>query len=306
VSSVEWVETTGKTVEEAQEAALDQLGIDHDDAEFEILEEPRAGLFGRVRGEARIRARVAPKAPRPKQDRRPRRKARTGNDRGRGRGEGAGSDEGRGSEESTEVQGEQEQRVSDEANGDERRDGDRRRASRDGGGRRSGSSRPREDDDRPILSAQEEGELVAEFLRGLVGAFALDAEVRISPVDEDTVQVDVDGDELGLLVGPRGNTLSALHELSRTILQRKAGGGFQGRVRVDVAGYRAKRREALAKFAAQIAEQVISTGKASALEPMNPPDRKVVHDTANEIPGVSTRSEGEEPRRYVVIEPSPS
>ncbi|HET7523029.1 MAG TPA: Jag N-terminal domain-containing protein, partial [Acidimicrobiales bacterium] len=71
---MEWVETTGKTLEEAREAALDQLGVDEIDAEFEVLEQPKAGLFGRVRGEARVRARVKPTAPRAKEDRRDRRR----------------------------------------------------------------------------------------------------------------------------------------------------------------------------------------------------------------------------------------
>src|SRR5579872_5443216 len=71
---MEWVETTGSTLEEAKEAALDQLGVDDGDAEFEVLEQPKAGLFGRVRGEARVRARVKPTAPRAKEDRRDRRR----------------------------------------------------------------------------------------------------------------------------------------------------------------------------------------------------------------------------------------
>src|SRR5215467_1165234 len=75
---MEWVETTGRTVDDAKEAALDQLGVDERDAEFEIVEEPRTGLFGRMRGEARVRARVRPKAPRPKVDRRDRRRRRSG------------------------------------------------------------------------------------------------------------------------------------------------------------------------------------------------------------------------------------
>ena len=70
---MEWVETTGKTVEEAKDAALDQLGVDEQDAEFEVVEEPRTGLFGRTRGEARVRARVRPTQPRPKVERRDRR-----------------------------------------------------------------------------------------------------------------------------------------------------------------------------------------------------------------------------------------
>ena len=66
---MEWVETTAKTLDEAREAALDQLGVGADDAEFDILEEPKPGLFGRVRGEARIRARIRPTQARPKQER---------------------------------------------------------------------------------------------------------------------------------------------------------------------------------------------------------------------------------------------
>src|SRR5436309_9454433 len=71
---MEWVETTGKTLEEAKDAALDQLGVAEDDAEFEVVEEAKLGLFGRVRSEARVRARVRPTAPRPKDDRRDRRR----------------------------------------------------------------------------------------------------------------------------------------------------------------------------------------------------------------------------------------
>src|SRR3954449_3791241 len=73
---MEWVEVTGRTLEEAKEAALDQLGVDEQDAEFEILEEPRSGLFGRTRGEGRVRARVRPASVRPKVERRERRKRR--------------------------------------------------------------------------------------------------------------------------------------------------------------------------------------------------------------------------------------
>ncbi|MST34570.1 hypothetical protein GHK86_17810, partial [Acidimicrobiaceae bacterium USS-CC1] len=71
---MEWVETTGRTIEEAKEAALDELGVDEQDAEFQILEEPKLGLFGRIRSEGRVRARVRPTTPRAKEDRRDRRR----------------------------------------------------------------------------------------------------------------------------------------------------------------------------------------------------------------------------------------
>ena len=75
---MEWVETTGRTVEEAKDSALDQLGVDEEDAEFEILEQPKLGLFGRLRAEARVRARVRPTTPRPKEDRGRRRRRPAG------------------------------------------------------------------------------------------------------------------------------------------------------------------------------------------------------------------------------------
>jgi hypothetical protein len=71
---MEWVETTGRTLDEAKEMALDQLGVAAEDAEFDVVEEPRSGLFGRVRQEARVRARVRPTSPRPKADRRDRKR----------------------------------------------------------------------------------------------------------------------------------------------------------------------------------------------------------------------------------------
>src|SRR5207248_3221152 len=82
---MEWVETTGRTVEEAKDAALDQLGVDEQDAEFDVVEEPKSGLFGRLRGEARVRARVRPTIPRPKEDRRDRRRRNERSNRAGGR-----------------------------------------------------------------------------------------------------------------------------------------------------------------------------------------------------------------------------
>jgi spoIIIJ-associated protein len=86
------------------------------------------------------------------------------------------------------------------------------------------------------------------------------------------------------------------------VVQRNVS-GHHSRLHVDVAGYRQKRREALQRFTQQVAEEVLSNGTAVTLEPMNPSDRKVVHDAVNVIDGVVTSSEGEEPRRRVVISP---
>lgn len=152
-------------------------------------------------------------------------------------------------------------------------------------------------------SLEEQAEITEEFLQGLLDAFGLDGEVSTVSVDDETSEVRIEGDELGLLIGQKGRTLQAVGDLSRTVLQRRLPGRHEGRLRVDVAGYRERRREALQRFAQDVAEQVRSSGTRRVLEPMNPADRKVVHDVLNEVDGVTTTSEGEEPRRRVVVLP---
>jgi spoIIIJ-associated protein len=139
----------------------------------------------------------------------------------------------------------------------------------------------------------------------LVAAFGVDCTVAHHELDDgDTIELAVEGTDVGMLIGPRGQTLSALQELTRTVVQRKVADNHP-RIVVDVAGYRKDRREALERFTREVAAQVVASGTERVLEPMPPADRKVVHDTANTIDGVSTSSEGEEPRRRVVILPDP-
>ena len=152
------------------------------------------------------------------------------------------------------------------------------------------------------LTLEQQGEAAQQFLSGLVQEFGLDASVSFSEVDEETVQVAAAGDDLGLLVGPRGATLAAVQDLTRTFVQRQSENRTD-RILVDVGGYREKRNAALRRFAEGIADEVRSSGDERALEPMSPADRKVIHDTVNEIEGVETRSDGMEPTRYVVIAP---
>jgi spoIIIJ-associated protein len=387
---MEWVETTGKTLDEAKEAALDQLGVDEVDAEFEVLDEPRAGLFGRVRGEARVRARVRPTVPRPKEDRRERRRrarAASGDSQGdaagvalaesndddaeasdagaslteagrngdrtettrsgtaRGGTTSAGSAEGAGADLAPGPEG----GPSESAN----RRRKRRRGGRSGAAKRAagsdqamggksdgapaGNARPDrgagriegEDGGSPgsaaladagnsaeqshsdngtggtsvEVSLDEQGRVAEEFLKGLASEFGLDAAVKVTSSGDEEVRLDLSGRELGLLIGPKGATLLAIQDLTRTVVHHQTGAS-NGRVLVDVGAYRQKRSEALARFAQQVAAKVKETGAPAALEPMAAPDRKVVHDAITDIEGVATFSEGEEPRRRVVIAPA--
>ena len=264
---MEWVETTGDTLEEAKNAALDQLGVAEDEADFEILEEPRPGLFGRTRGEARVRARVRPTTPRGKNER----------DRNNRRDRNGRSDKG--------------------AKGGERNERSNNRQTRE-----KREETPRPPREKVDVDPAAVGQAASDFLSGLVSAFGTTGQVSVSRED-DEIEVRVDGTELGLLVGPGGNTLMAIQDLTRVASQRRLG-DQDTRLRVDIAGYRERRKEALGRFAQKVAEEVVATGQARRLEPMNSADRKIVHDTLIEVAGVSMRSEGEDPKRRVVVEPA--
>jgi len=155
------------------------------------------------------------------------------------------------------------------------------------------------------LNIEEQGRIAEQFVLGLVGHFGGTADTAVNVVDDDTVEVDVNGTDLGLLIGPKGQTLQAVQELARTVVQRRSV-ARTARIHVDVASYRARRREALGRFTEQVAHDVIGSGVQRVLEPMSAPDRKVVHDAVNEIAGVRTISEGEDPDRRVVVIPDSS
>lgn len=304
---MEWVETTGRTVEEAKDAALDELGVDEQDAEFEVVEEAKVGLFGRLRSEARVRARVRPTSPRSKDDRRDRRRKKTSGSRNGG---AANSDNGTDTGPAPEPTASAGRSPGRTGGGQARRDGKPRAeprprpAPREDRDQQDGPERPRQegaqvDEDVPLA---EQAEVGRQFLAGLLDELGARADVAVVEVDEDTIELAVTGEDLGTLIGPKGTTLTALQEVTRTVVQRRTG-GRNGRLLVDVSGYRQKRREALERFAATVAATVRETGERRALEPMHPADRKIVHDTINTLEGVRTTSEGEEARRHVVILP---
>ena len=318
---MEWVEVAGKTIAEATELALDQLGVAVGDAEVIVVTEPKTGLFGRMRVEARVRARVRPVGARPKRERT--------RDRNRGAKGGQGSN-GPGARTGTprsETRTPSANRPSEGTGSGTSRSARRRRSRSQGGaGGASGSNgastttpsrqgtesaensqRIREPKETVAMAEgmtlEEQGEVGRAFLAGLLSEYGVSASVETRLLDDETVEIAALGEDLGLLVGPRGSTLSALQDLTRAVVQRQCPSRTD-RILVDVAGYREKRSAALKRFSTQIAEEVIATGQEKALEAMSPADRKAVHDAVNEIDGVSTRSEGEDPNRYIVIAPA--
>ncbi len=297
---MEWVETTGKTVEEAKEMALDILGVDHIDAEFEILEEPKSGFLGLSKKLARVKARVKPAAPRAKDTRRPRkRKVREESDKPKA---AAAKQAAPVAEEPAPEASKSALRSSEPAPG--------RTAERSGS--RNANKSPRkistETNEEKVPEMESESMSLAEqatvaqtFLAGILNEIGLEGTVAVEGIDGETINISVTGTELGLLIGPRGTVLSAVQDMTRTVVQRNSG-GRSGRIVVDIDGYREKRRAALEAFARKLAEEVRETGVSKVFEAMSSSDRKIVHDVIGEVSGVKTRSEGYEPRRYVVVE----
>jgi spoIIIJ-associated protein len=273
---MEWVEFTARTVEEAKDLALDRLGVAADDAEFEVLAEPKPGLFGRLRGEARVRARVRPAQARQKVDRRERRprKATEAAEAGTPKPVKAKVHAGpkpqpkpRQQAETTEID----------------------------------PATPQRSKEHNDVNARQVGDEARKFIDELVAAFAFTGTTELIE-DGDDLEIRVHGDNLGLLVGPRGTTLQAVQDLARVASQRRLG-DHDTRLRVDIGGYRQRRKEALDRFALQMADEVKESGVARVLEPMSSADRKIVHDALSGVEGIGTRSEGDDPYRRVVITP---
>jgi len=323
---MEWIEVTGRTLEEAVERALDSLGVHETELDYEVLTEPKTSLLGLKRTEARIRARVKPRSREKPNDKR-RRQRDEQRSRRRGSRERGGEQQ-RTSPASSSASPTAAASAGAGGSGNGQGDGGagrgggssssrssrRRRGGRSSGQRTNaanGAARdtnvdtrvPTDDEEQDVTersgSIEEQVSAGREFATGLLAAFDAQGTVSVEPEDNE-IEISIVGDNLGLLVGPKGATLAALEELLRGAVGHRG----PGRLHLDVAGYRAKRRAALADFARRVAQDVREQGSAKALEPMSAPDRKVVHDTVAEIDGVGTISDGEEPRRRVIIQPA--
>ena len=143
-----------------------------------------------------------------------------------------------------------------------------------------------------------EGDIAADYLERLLDIVDYDGDIDLD-VENDRAVVAIVGTDLGPLVGNHGETLDALQELTRLAVQQQT--GVRSRLMLDISGHRQARREQLQKLAGETASQVLGSGESARLAPMNPFERKVVHDAVAAIDGVRSESEGEEPHRRVVV-----
>jgi spoIIIJ-associated protein len=274
VSYVE-IEVRAKTVDLAVEAAMQELGVtDREQLAVEVIQQPEKGFLGIGGQDAVVRVKR-------------RRSRRRRNERKK---EGRGQGQERSSKQKTQVSAKNE--------GGEQRG--QRSQTQSKGRHMNQQSEKREPkvDDRPDISIEEQARIAGEFLEGLVDAFGLEGVVS-TKIEDDVIVADVDGEQTEALVGVRGSVRSAIHELTRTVMQRYA--HDTARLRLDIAGYAERRRQALTIYADRLIDQLLAEGGEIMLEPMSPADRKVIHDAAATREGVNSYSEGESPRRYVVL-----
>ena len=166
-----------------------------------------------------------------------------------------------------------------------------------------GSADDRTDDDLragpAVADLEKEGEVAADYLEELLDIADLDGDIDMD-VERDRALVSVVGGDLDDLVGRDGVVLEALQELTRLAVYRET--GQRSRLMLDIGGHRATKRTRLEKVAAETVARVQESGEPVSLDPMTPFERKVVHD-AVAAAGLTSESEGEEPRRYVVVLP---
>ncbi len=304
---MDFVEVRGSSVEVAVEAGLAELGLERDQATITVLEEPAKGFLGLGSKTALVRISAKSEAKKPRS-----------RGRGKGRGGQGGGDRSGGQKQGTAKSGgpksgnqERDPRSSG-GRGGSPGGGGRPRGGRNGKGKQGQRSstggdtrssqtrdRQRSREEEPVDVA-EQSRVAQDFLEGLLVSFGLEGRVEIT-TEDDVIYASVSGEQTEALVGPKASILEAINELLRTIIQRKT--HRRARLRLDIGGYNERRRAALKIYTERLAEQVKEEGGELMLEPMNPAERKVVHDAVADIEGVRSFSEGEEPHRSVVLAP---
>ena len=154
-----------------------------------------------------------------------------------------------------------------------------------------------DDGDDPLVR---EGDVAGDYLERLLDILDVDGDIDLD-VEGDRASVAIVGARLNELIGPDGATLEALQELTRLAVAQST--GVRSRLMLDVGGFRAKRRADLTSLAGETARRVVQSRQPERLAPMNPFERKVVHDVIAAVTGVHSESEGEEPSRRVVVLP---
>lgn len=151
-----------------------------------------------------------------------------------------------------------------------------------------------------LTQLEQEGEVAADYLEGLLDIADLDGDIDMD-VENGRAMVSIVGAELNQLIGTKGEVLDAVQELTRLAVTREV--GERSRLMLDISGFRAAARARLTELGQATAKEVLASGTPIALDPMSAFERKVVHDAVSEA-GAKSVSEGEEPKRHIVVHPA--
>ncbi len=282
---MEWIEASGKSIEEAVEKVKAILEVDLNEIEVQVIEEPKVGLFGRVKNEAQIKARIKPRL-----------------QHNRFKKTTTSSKAARPAKKSRDDSKRDDSKRDDSKPVRKRSSNQKKVAVKPEPTKEKKVTQPNKSEEKLTMEQmQNEKQIGEEFLTGLVKVLAVDATVTSEIIDEN-IELAIGGDNLGFLVGRKGATLSAIQEITRQVVKNKVN-ERPARINLDIAKYRAKREDALKDFAIQVAHEVASSKVSKAMEPMGAVDRRIVHNAVTDIEGVETSSAGVEPRRYVIIRP---
>jgi len=314
---VDYLERYGTDVDEAVRLALDELGLREDQVMVTVLEEPAKGFLGMGSKLAKVRvekiedlleeedisqadALAAAEKPKSKAMHDFRKKNRQGGQQQEAQGsdqrqksrQGGGGGGNKGGSRDGRNYGKQDK---DRSRGRDR--GDRgRKPERDIEIDLTGIERVSE----PVENlVPDPGNESAKFLADVISKMGLTVIIEGYKNDECNY-IEVKGQDSRVVIGKRGQTLDALQYLTNLVSNKNA--EEYKRVIIDVEGYRSRREKTLEQLAVKLAKKVLSTGRNARLEPMNPYERKVIHATLQHVNGITTRSEGEEPYRRVIIE----
>lgn len=266
----EFIEVTGKTEEEAVAKALAQLGLDRDDVSVEILERAKSGFLGLGSCPAKVRvsygeetddAPVSQEEPQAPQTAAPAPKQ------------------------------EKKQEKSAERRPEKKKE-PKQPAVKE-------TPAPQATQDLGEEVNDEKAAAIRTFLTGLLEQMESPAQVRVYLPEKGRYKVILEGENLGALIGRRGETLDAIQQLTSYAVNRSASGRV--RVQLDAEGYREKREQSLQHLARKVAGKVTKYYRSVTLEPMNAYERHVIHTALQDVPGVTTYSTGTEPNRRVIV-----
>ena len=307
------IEATGKTVNDAINSGLEQLGVDRSDVEIQIVEMGSPGLFGMFGKRAKVRLTVKEDDPALKIDmpvlsldggRKPRgEKRKTEKPKAEKAEEAQEEAPVEAAEEDAEQPRAEKKRRSRNRRrkgGEHREDAEAAEASKAGESEELPAPVIEHEPfvETPVDQLTETAQQAKAFLSGLTERMSVPVEIAVQETEEQ-LRMQMTGENMSLLIGRRGETLDALQYLTSLTVNR--GREDYLRISIDTENYRAKREEALRKLAVRMAGRAKKSGRRVALEPMNPYERRILHSALQNDPEVSTHSEGEEPYRRVII-----